>query len=511
MDIRRGQRKKSRPVTYLGKVMTNRPLKQSESVIPELIKTFVSLIEEKDKYLKGHSETVASGCVRFCTKLGFPKKEVEKSYLAGLLHDIGMVFLPREVIQRPGKITDDEFVLVKQHPVTAEKILSNLSIFSNILPIIRHHHERYDGTGYPDNLKGDEIPLMARILHLVDGWESMVADRSYREALSRKEAAQELEKNAGTQFDPKLVKAFLEYIRPGEDSEEPGIEERKEEPHNPIQEIVLKVIQKFKRGEIELPVLPKVVQEIQQVMNDQNSTAEDVARAVEKDPVISMRLIAVANSPIYRGTEKIQTVKQAVPRMGIKETQAVVTAIANKNLYRTSNEYFQTLMNKQWLHSLASAYGSRIIAQKLALPNLEQYFFMGLIHDIGKAPLLKNLAELASGNGDLNKSDILTGVQDYHSSFGGALLKRWGFSKDYVRVVTQHEKEDNFTPETEKPILVVNLANMMATKIGYGSTDNKEIDLAALESVGLLHLDLEALADLSGELVKIMEESAHIF
>jgi len=503
-------------------MMSNKPLKQGESVIPELIKTFVSLIEEKDKFLKGLSETVASNCVRFCTKLGLPKKEVEKSYLAGLLHDIGMVFLPQEIIERPGKLTDDEFILVKQHPVIAEKILSNLSIFSNILPIIRHHHERYDGTGYPDHLKGEEIPLVARILHLVDRWVSMVTDRSYREALSQEQALQELEENAGKQFDPTLVKAFVEFIKPqeaissGDAKETPStasntVEDGAEEDKNPVQEIVLAVIQKFKRGEIDLPVLPKVIQEIQQAMGNPNSTAEDVARVIEKDPVISVRLIAVANSPIYRGTEKIQTVKQAIPRMGIKETQTVVTTIANKNLYKTNNEYFQNLMNKQWLHSLACAYGSRLIAKKLKSPDLEQYFFMGLIHDIGKAPLLKNLTELATTNGDLHKSDIINGVQEFHSSFGGALLKRWGFGKDYIRVVTQHEKEENFTHDTEKPILVVNLANMMATKVGYGSTDNEEITLTGLESAKLLQLDIESLASLSEDLVKSMEESAKIF
>lgn len=499
--------------------MSDKPLKQSESVVPELIKTFVSLIEEKDKFLKGHSEAVASNCVRYCTKLGLPKKEVEKSYLAGLLHDIGMVFLPQEIIERPGKLTDDEFVVVKQHPVIAEKILSNLSIFSNILPIIRHHHERYDGAGYPDHLKGDEIPLVARILHLVDSWESMVADRSYREALSQEQALEELEKNADKQFDPTLVKAFVEFIKPQDasPSDEAIVahselsEEEDEEESNPVQKIIMTVIQKFKRGEIDLPVLPKVIQEIQKVMSNQNSTAEDVAHAVEKDPIISVRLIAVANSPIYRGTEKIQTVKQAIPRMGMKETQTVVTTIANKNLYKTNNEYFQKLMNKQWLHSLACAYGSRIIGQTLLLPDLEQYFFMGLIHDIGKAPLLKNLTELASQNGDLNRSDIIAGVQDFHSSFGGALLKRWGFGQDYIRVVTQHEKEDNFTSDTEKPILVVNLANIMATKVGYGSSDDDNIDLTVLKSAKLLNIDIESLADLGEKIVKIMEESASIF
>ena len=501
------------------RMIPNKPLKQGENVIPELIKTFVSLIEEKDKFLKGHSETVASNCVRFCTKLGLPKKEVEKSYLAGLLHDIGMVFLPQEIIERPGKITDDEFILVKQHPVIAEKILSNLSLFSNILPIIRYHHERYDGGGYPDHIKGEEIPLVARVLHLVDSWESMVSDRSYREALSREQALQELEKNAGKQFDPTLVKAFVEFIKPqnitsaDEAMGQPNevSEEKEEGESNPIQEIIMAVIQKFKKGEIDLPVLPKVVQEIQQVMSNQNSTAEDVAHAIEKDPVISVRLIAVANSPIYRGTEKIQTVKQAIPRMGLKETQTVVTTIANKNLYKTNNEYFKKLMNKQWLHSLACAYGSRIIAKKLSLSDLEQYFFMGLIHDIGKAPLLKYLTELSSQNGDLNREDIIAGVQDFHSSFGGALLKRWGFGHNYIRVVTQHEKEDNFTFETEKSILVVNLANMMATKVGYGSADDDTIDLTVLKSTQLLKLDIESLADLSEEVVKTMEESANIF
>ncbi|MDP6178580.1 MAG: HDOD domain-containing protein [Desulfatiglandales bacterium] len=146
-------------------------------------------------------------------------------------------------------------------------------------------------------------------------------------------------------------------------------------------------------------------------------------KIIERGTVISVRLISVANSPVYRRTEKIYSVGQAIPRLGFKEIRNIITAITNKSLYETKNKKFRMLMEKLWMHSLVCAYASRLIAKKLRLVDEEQFFLMGLIHDIGKPPLLKFLSESISRNESLTMKDIMASVQKIHTTFGKDILE----------------------------------------------------------------------------------------
>ena len=379
--------------------MTITPEQKNENGFTGLIKTLVSVIEDKDPFMKGHADRVAANGVLFARKLGLSKIEINQIYLAGLLHDIGTVYIPEEITQKAGPLTEDEMNMVKKHPLVSEKILSKHKMLKGILPIIRHHHESYDGTGYPDGLEADQIPLGARIISLVDSFDAMTSPRAHRPSMSIKDALKEIDQNAGGQFDPTLAKDFIAFIEaldtlPQDMESEPKVEEGASQEKSQTvsgtpREILKDFIKKFKYGKVDLPVLPKVVQEIQKVMSNPTTTVNDLAKVIEKDAVISVRLIAVANSPMYRGTEKIITIKQAIPRLGIKETQSIVSAIANKNLYQTKDIRFKILMEKLWLHSLVTAYASRAICKKIMISETETLFFMGLIHDIGKVLLFK--------------------------------------------------------------------------------------------------------------------------
>jgi putative nucleotidyltransferase with HDIG domain len=480
----------------------------TDNTVVTLVKTLVSVIEEKDEYLKGHSERVAAKCVRFSKKLGLSKRGIESLYLAGLLHDIGTVYIPLEITQKRGELSRDETIMWKQHPIISEKILSKHSIFNEILPIVRHHHEAFDGSGYPDGVKGDDLSVETRILCLVNSYEAMVSARSHRPSFSAEEALEFIEKDAGRRFDRNLAHDFVGFIRSTEVS---SIGADSKEVTGTAREIVLGIVKKAESGEIDLPVLPKVLQEIQNVMNQPNSTAEDVAKVVERDGVISIRLISLSNSPMYRGTEKIYAVKQAIARLGVKETRSIVTAIANRSLYETKNDRFRTLMQKLWLHSLACAYGSRAIAKMLGLRDIEKLFLMGLLHDIGKPPLLKILSETFDRNGSLEMADIIDSVQEAHTSFGGALLKGWGLTQEFRRIAMHHEGP-TFPSKTESSLLIVNLANNLVRNIGYTLfDDNDEVVLSDLESAKLQEIDPESLDPIGQEIQEIMRETAHIF
>jgi len=275
-----------------------------------------------------------------------------------------------------------------------------------------------------------------------------------------------------------------------------------------MRKIFSEILEKFAAGKLNPPVMPQVVKEIQAVIKLPKSTVEELAHVIEKDPVISLRLISVANSPVYRGVSKIQSVKSAFPRLGLKETLNIVLAIGNKSLYQTDQVQYKILMDKLWVHSLACAYGSKLIAQHLKLDDLEKFFLMGLTHDIGKVLLLKAFSDV-SREKQLNMSAVIANLQEAHLSLGSLLLKRWGFDDAFVNVLAHHE-DKTLSPEAEKEILVVHLANALTRKIGFSLFDDT-IDFAQLESAQILEMKPDALDELGEQIKQITADVAHLF
>ena len=187
------------------------------------IQSLVHTLEAKDKYTEGHSRRVARMAVSIAERLHFTETQLERIHLAAILHDIGKIGVRETCLNKPGKLTPAEFDEIKQHPLISERILKPIEALEDILADIRHHHERFDGTGYPSGLAGEAIPLVSRILTVADSYDAMTSDRPYRKALSVAETLAELRRNAGTQFDPELVTIFLsihEALRPLADDDE---------------------------------------------------------------------------------------------------------------------------------------------------------------------------------------------------------------------------------------------------------------------------------------------------
>src|SRR5215204_3822211 len=174
-----------------------------------LLHSLTSAVDAKDAYTCGHSERVALVSRHLAQQMGLSEKDVEQIYMAGLLHDVGKIGVPEAVLQKTGKLTPEEFEQMKRHPQIGARILQDIKQVREIVPGVRHHHELYDGKGYPVGLAGEKIPLMGRIICLADCFDAMTSNRTYRKALPLEVALTEIRRCSGTQFDPALTDAFL--------------------------------------------------------------------------------------------------------------------------------------------------------------------------------------------------------------------------------------------------------------------------------------------------------------
>ena len=486
---------------------TGMPKNETEfhEFVLDVVRTLVALIQEKDPFLRKHSERVANNCANFCEEFKIVgSEEIDTIYFAGLLHDIGIVAVPIDMLQRTDPLSDEEMIRIKKHPVSGEKILGNFQYIKDVLPMVRHHHEAMDGSGYPDGLKGGDIPLGARIIGLFNHLDNLVFPRLAQKALSIEDALVEINGQAGQLFDKDLIQNFIAFVEANAGKSEDYLQKKQA---GAMRGIFAQILKKFKAGKINPPVMPQVVREMQTVIKQPKSTPEDLAQVIEKDPTISLRLISVANSAVYRGITEIRNVKSAIPRLGLKETLNIVQTIANKSLYETENVKYKILMDKLWVHSLACAYGSKLIAQTLKLDDLEKYFLMGLIHDIGKTLLLKAFSEVSKGQ-SLSMDAIEANIQEAHIGLGSMLLKRWGFDAEFTNVITHHEDEE-YSPDTVKEILVVHLSNMLTRNIGFSLFE--EVDLAEIQSAKILKLETEKIEAIGEEVKSIMSDVAHLF
>lgn len=174
-----------------------------------MIRSLTSAIDAKDAYTCGHSERVAMLSRTLAREAGLPDADVERIYMAGLLHDVGKIGVPEAVLQKTGRLTPEEFEQMKKHPAVGAHILADLKQVADIVPGVLHHHERFDGKGYPTGLAGEQIPLMGRIICLADCFDAMTSNRTYRKALPLEVALAEIRRCGGTQFDPRLTESFL--------------------------------------------------------------------------------------------------------------------------------------------------------------------------------------------------------------------------------------------------------------------------------------------------------------
>lgn len=194
-----------------------KPALQYRQIFDNELSTYTNFVlhvlKQMDPITHTHSERVKFWTVLLATKMELPQSEIRQLSQAASWHDIGKIEVPIEIIDKPWKLTQEEYEIIKSHPERGYQLVKDMHFFKKFLPVIRHHHEKYDGTGYPLGLKGEQIPLHARIMAITDAFDAMTADRSYRMGMSMKDAVDELLRYSGTQFDAKIVSIFVEALQ----------------------------------------------------------------------------------------------------------------------------------------------------------------------------------------------------------------------------------------------------------------------------------------------------------
>ena len=189
--------------------------KMYKEIIDQSLKTFAGTIDAKDKYTNGHSLRVAKYSQELARRMNMSKEEQERIYYIAMLHDIGKIGIPDSILNKPGKLTDEERQIIQKHPAIGADILKNYTAIEGIADGARYHHERIDGKGYCEGLSGDDIPLIARIIGVADTYDAMSSKRCYRDSLSSDVIIEELKRVAGSQLDQDIVPHMLDMIEDG--------------------------------------------------------------------------------------------------------------------------------------------------------------------------------------------------------------------------------------------------------------------------------------------------------
>lgn len=195
--------------------MLNDKNEQIQTMTMQTITTIANALDAKDRYSEGHSRRVAIYSAQLAERLGLSEEEVRNIRIIALLHDIGKIGVPDSVLNKPGRLTDEEFALMKQHTIVGSEILKDIAMIPGIDIGTRYHHERFDGRGYPEGLKGEDIPYIARIIAVADAYDAMTSNRVYRKHLTYDQVMSELENGEGTQFDPIIVRTMENLIKEG--------------------------------------------------------------------------------------------------------------------------------------------------------------------------------------------------------------------------------------------------------------------------------------------------------
>ncbi|WDP90494.1 MAG: HDOD domain-containing protein [Desulfobacter sp.] len=299
---------------------------------------------------------------------------------------------------------------------------------------------------------------------------------------------------------------------------------------------VADIINRFYAGKIALPVFPNIVQEVETLIAGEAPSIDALGKIVEKDIVISTKLISIANSPLYKGMDTVASLNGALVRLGLKTTRTVVTAVAAKNLFDSDNESLKRELDRLWLHSFAVATLSKHLGEAAGIEKTENLFLMGIVHDIGKMLLMKAFVDMHPDN-SIAQKEIQLAIHEIHTTFGAVLIKKMRFPQSFVQMAEFHHW-NQYEKDTEPELLVISLADHLAQALGFGGVTDGDTSakqgketgageaysgdetcgrkamverIAALSAIVHLGLTPEVVVTIGEKVAPTIKESAHAF
>ncbi|MCK4547398.1 MAG: HDOD domain-containing protein [Candidatus Eisenbacteria sp.] len=448
---------------------------ETRGVLYAMIQSLAGALDARDSYTRGHSDRVAMYAMALANEMSDqPEEDLAEGFrdrlrLAALLHDIGKIGIRDDVLLKPGSLTNEEYGTIKKHPVLGAEIIKVSGALDHVIPGILYHHERHDGSGYPVGLKGDEIPLVARIIGLADAFDAMTTDRVHRPGMSHAEAIEVIERSSGSHFNPDAVelllrahrKGILTAVRVADAATSEGV---------PVEEEGSLIEQAHPGLADSVPALPAVVGRLNSMVRDPDCGAGDIATVLSTDEGMASRVLKFANSAFYALPGRVGTISLAITILGLNTLRNLVIGAALADMTRSlagSAREAEIL----WDHAVAVGVWCRCLARKFGSADPEEAFTAGLLHDIGKGIILRSLPESRQSVRErlLRPEDTRTfeieTVGFDHSQIGAWAAAKWRLPVSLGRTVRWHHEPGGAAgegSEIEKLVTVVHLANVLA-------------------------------------------------
>lgn len=472
---------------------------QGREAMRKVLESLTLALDARDPYTRGHSQRVAMYSLVIANELendgsySFVKDLRNSLVMSALLHDIGKIAIRDDVLFKPGKLTPEEYEIIKTHPVKGAEIVRMIpGLDENVIAGILEHHEKMDGKGYPRGLLSDQIHIFGRIIGLADAFDAIVTSRPYSEGASISFALSRIEELSGTAFDPVLVRAMMRGFREQTAWKElssvsfntPTSETRKDEKRgSDSADRTLRRV--FGRSVSDLPTLPHVVTQVLEKTRDQNTNLGEITNLIATDQALVTMYLKLVNSAFYGFSRRITTLQQAITLLGFRSVRNVIVNAGVVGMFRKRS--FNNRHRLQlWEHSVSCAVATRELAAATGYQAKEEGFTAGLLHDIGKVVIDQYAArnsiaiqrKIEAGADPRESEREILGAD--HTEIGYLIAERWNLPRSLCAVIRwHHEPDEAENAGDEKLVRLVAAANVLS-KIKR-LDDDASIEAAAKE------------------------------
>jgi putative nucleotidyltransferase with HDIG domain len=445
---------------------------QGKEAIRKVLESLTLALDARDPYTRGHSQRVAMYSLVIANELeeegtySFVKDMRNSLVMSALLHDIGKIAIRDDILFKPGKLTPEEFAVVRTHPEKGAEIVRMIPGFEeNVIAGILEHHEKLDGSGYPRGLAGDRIHIFGKIIGLADAFDAIVTSRPYSAGSSYAYALHRIEELSGEAFDPVLVRAMLRGFKDQESWNElssvslptPTSQAAKEEVQGSDNaDRTLRRV--FGRSVSDLPTLPHVVSQVLERTRNPNASLREITDLIATDQALVTMYLKLVNSAFYGFSRRITTLQQAITLLGFRSVRNVIFNAGVIGIFRKRSFHNQHRFSL-WEHSVSCAVAARQLAAATGYAAKEEAFTAGLLHDVGKVVIdqyaSKNamaiVRKIEEGMEARAAEKEVLGVD--HTEIGYLIAERWNLPKSLCNVIRFHHEPEQATDAGDGKLL----------------------------------------------------------